>query len=176
MKIIFLDIDGVLNCRPKNPKDKWPDFNPNDERAYGLNPELAKNLKLILDKTGAKIVVSSSWRNFDDYIPWDMEGSWREKLAGMVGIKKDGLFVGDTPSLATTKMVIDGKSEYVLRGLEIKKWIEDNAKEDIKFCVLDDETVDIVSVIDRKFIVKTNRRDGLTRRDAEKAISILNGE
>ena len=32
------------------------------------------------------------------------------------------------------------------------------------------------SVIDRKFVIKTNRRDGLTRKDAEKAISILNGE
>ena len=181
MKIIFLDIDGVLNCLPDKPKDRWPDFHSHDERAYGLNPELAENLKYILDKTDAKIVVSSSWRHFEDYIPWQKDGDWREILSKMVGRRKEEMFIGDTPSLSTQKMTIDGESEYVLRGLEIKKWVMDNAKmltsePGLRMCVIDDETVDIVSVIDDRFVVKTNRRDGLTRKDADRAISILNGE
>ena len=179
MKIIFLDIDGVLNCLPDKPREKWPDFHTHDERAYGLNPELVKNLKYVLDKTDAKIVVSSSWRHFDDYIPWEKNGDWREKLANIVGRKKDELFIGDTPSLHTQKMVDDGEGEYTLRGREIKKWVDDNmemlkSEPNLRMCVIDDETIDIVSIIDRKFVVKTNRREGLTRKDADKAISILN--
>lgn len=52
MKIIFLDIDGVLNVYPQG----------HDEYGAIFHPHLVENLKLILDQTGAKIVVSSTWR------------------------------------------------------------------------------------------------------------------
>lgn len=47
MKIIFLDIDGVLNY--ENSKSK-------------VEEEKVKLLKEIVDKTGAEIVLSSDWR------------------------------------------------------------------------------------------------------------------
>lgn len=54
MKIIFLDIDGVLNY--ENSKNK-------------VEEEKVKLLKEIVDRTGAEIVLSSDWRywlNTDD--------------------------------------------------------------------------------------------------------------
>ena len=52
-KVIFLDIDGVLNCgRTPNPR-KFP---------YVVDTRLLSRLKKLLDRTGAKIVLSSSWR------------------------------------------------------------------------------------------------------------------
>ena len=53
MKIIFLDIDGVLNnTHTKNPR-KFP---------YIVEPELIERLKRLLAATGAQIVLSSTWR------------------------------------------------------------------------------------------------------------------
>jgi hypothetical protein len=53
MKIIFLDIDGVLNC------DKTP--NPR-EFPYIVDKKLLERLKRLLERTKAKVVLSSSWR------------------------------------------------------------------------------------------------------------------
>jgi hypothetical protein len=53
MKIIFLDIDGVLNCdKTPNPR-KFP---------YIVDKKLLERLKRLLERTKAKVVLSSSWR------------------------------------------------------------------------------------------------------------------
>jgi HAD domain in Swiss Army Knife RNA repair proteins len=53
MKVIFLDIDGVLNCvKTRNPR-KFP---------YVVDRRLLRRLTRLLDRTGAKVVLSSSWR------------------------------------------------------------------------------------------------------------------
>jgi len=53
MKIIFLDIDGVLNCDTTPNPRKFP---------YIVDKKLLARLKKLLDRTGAKVVLSSSWR------------------------------------------------------------------------------------------------------------------
>lgn len=50
-KIIFLDIDGVIATPETIIRGAW-----------GLTPECQKKLGKIIEKTNAKIVVSSSWR------------------------------------------------------------------------------------------------------------------
>lgn len=53
MKIIFLDIDGVLNCdKTRNPR-KFP---------YVVDPKLLARLKRVMKATEAKVVLSSAWR------------------------------------------------------------------------------------------------------------------
>jgi hypothetical protein len=53
MKIIFLDIDGVLNCdETPNPR-KFP---------YIIDKKLLTRLRNLLERTNAKVVLSSSWR------------------------------------------------------------------------------------------------------------------
>jgi hypothetical protein len=53
MRVIFLDIDGVLNCdRTPNPR-KFP---------YIVDKRLLARLKKLLRRTRAKVVLSSSWR------------------------------------------------------------------------------------------------------------------
>src|SRR6185437_6457702 len=52
-RIIFLDIDGVLNCkRTPNPR-KLP---------YVVDPPLLQRFKRLLDQTRAEVVLSSTWR------------------------------------------------------------------------------------------------------------------
>jgi hypothetical protein len=54
MKVIFLDIDGVLNCRKTPNPRKLP---------YVIDRGLLKRLTRLLERTGAKVVLSSTWRN-----------------------------------------------------------------------------------------------------------------
>ena len=51
-KIIFLDIDGVLNLISQG----------HDEFGDIFHPHLVENLKHIIETTGAEIVISSTWR------------------------------------------------------------------------------------------------------------------
>jgi histidinol phosphatase-like enzyme len=53
MKVIFLDIDGVLNC------DKTP--NPRN-LPYIVDKKLLARLCELLQRTKAKVVLTSSWR------------------------------------------------------------------------------------------------------------------
>ena len=53
MKVIFLDIDGVLNCKNTPNPRKFP---------YIVDPKLLKRFKRLLQCTGAKVVLSSTWR------------------------------------------------------------------------------------------------------------------
>jgi HAD domain in Swiss Army Knife RNA repair proteins len=53
MDVIFLDIDGVLNCDDTPNPRKFP---------YVVDPHLLSILEGLLVRTGAIVVLSSSWR------------------------------------------------------------------------------------------------------------------
>ena len=53
MKVVFLDIDGVLNC------DKTP--NPRN-LPYIVDKKLLARLRKLVQRTRAKVVLTSSWR------------------------------------------------------------------------------------------------------------------
>jgi hypothetical protein len=53
MKIIFLDIDGVLNCKATPNPRKFP---------YIVDPRLLNRLQRLLERTEAEVVLSSTWR------------------------------------------------------------------------------------------------------------------
>ena len=81
MKVLFTDIDGVLNCRNTHNPRKLP---------YVVDPQLVVRFKEVIAATKAKIVLSSTWRYdpaglfsarywgipFDDVLP-DMPGQPR---------------------------------------------------------------------------------------------------
>lgn len=56
MKVIFLDVDGVLNKR-----SDWEVISP-ELGPYRLNSVLVERVNKIIDDTGAVIVLSSTWR------------------------------------------------------------------------------------------------------------------
>jgi hypothetical protein len=78
-KIIFLDIDGVLNVIPQG-HDKFGGI---------FHPHLVDNLTNIIKQTGADIVISSSWR-MNGLI--ELRAMWKER-------KLPGELVGVTPIL-----------------------------------------------------------------------------
>lgn len=159
-KILFLDIDGVLNCVYPTPSDdhEWVDL---DEWRYGLNPQLVARLRFIIANTNCKIVISSSWRHHTNYAPYQPDRNWRDVLAEMLGRTSDELYAGYTP--------IDFKGGR--RGVEINQWLSEHQVN--AYCVVDDETIDIVGYVDDRFIVKTDMKVGMTPDDAKKIVSIL---
>ena len=70
MKVLFLDIDGVLNSTAYRTEKLLND------RDYSvlIEPQKVANLRKIVDVTGAQIVLSSSWNKFWDYDPVDNAG------------------------------------------------------------------------------------------------------
>lgn len=172
-KILFLDIDGVLNYMPD--RESLLDLKINlgydkfQHEIYGFSERLVNYLRMIIDATDCKIVFSASWRYFKDHY---IEGSdWRKTLADLLVVDQS-IFIGNTPDISSG-WDIGGVSRR--RGSEIKMWIDCNTEPGkYKFCVIDDEIGDIISVLPKKNVVHTDMRVGLTQNDVEEAIRILN--
>lgn len=63
MKILFLDIDGVVNSA----QFVKSEFEKNGKGGtVGIDPRLADIIKMIIFTTGCEVVLSSSWRLWDD--------------------------------------------------------------------------------------------------------------
>lgn len=153
MKIIFLDVDGVLNCATT-------------ERRLTSNPafpfiDTRKVLRLreILEKTSTHLVLSSSWREgaFAHASVSDKQ-AYLELRAEFRRLRCP-LWIDCTP-------IMPG-----IREEEIKKWLERHP-EVIDFVVLDDVGVEFDELKDR--LVLTNWQTGLDKVAANKVIELLN--
>lgn len=156
-KILFLDIDGVLN------------FYEATARCgiyIGIEDEKVALLKKIVDATEAKIVLSSTWR-----LGIDNKGHRLEKHVPYLKKKlgKYGLEIYD-------KTPVCGKNSNH-RGQEINSWLKSHP-EIKEWVVLDDEWfIDFNQYDIAPHLVQTYfYGSGLTEDDVEKAIKILNGE
>ena len=116
MKIIFLDIDGVLNCENAYRKGEcnytkwnWEDGTEDHHQSFcSWSKEL---LNKLIDETGAKIVISSTWRSSGvDFMRkvWELEGM-------------HGEIIGITPNFRSYKINIP-------RGIEIQHYLEEELK------------------------------------------------
>lgn len=169
-KVIFLDIDGVLN----SDRTLYEDIS--------LEDDLILNLKEIVDKTEAKIILSSSWRLSTEAIAKFMDTLDKFGLA-ISGMTCDGVDLDwlEKYKFDTTKKYLDTKFDYDEnkqikithdRGAEIFKWLHDH--DDCAYVILDDEIEDIKPYFNESVIVKTSYKTGLTKEDVKKAIQILN--
>lgn len=163
-KVVFLDIDGVLNT-------KWwytqMDRNtPKDKYGYAFDPNAVANLKKIIDETGADIVISSSWKSFGIS---ELEDMWQDR-----GLP--GKLIGITPNTVSDEMLLnadlDNMELFSIRGTEIKEWLTKHGKHVSHYAIIDD--MDNMLTEQRLHFVKTDPEIGITVEDAEKAIMILN--
>lgn len=151
MKIIFLDIDGVLNS------GKTVVRSP--QGYIGIADNLVTKLRKIVKATGANIVLSSSWR--ESFLKQDLDGKYLKRKLGYKGLK----------IFSTTEL-----PQHSDRGLEICHWLENNRNLGIThFCILDDEFIQIFDYHKlTPYLVHTDCTEGLTAELVKKAISILN--
>lgn len=133
MRVIFLDIDGVLNadCDFGGRSKPNPFVISDDGKQYcGICRTHVKHLKNIVDKTGAKIVLVSSWKtDYEDFLKHGYKNRVGKYLYNK--LKKHGLQIMDT----TLKYDFSFGNN---RGYEIRQWLEDHPEVD-SWVVLDDE-------------------------------------
>ena len=157
-KIIFLDIDGVLNSFiffKERYKEKQ-----NDIYRYlfnSIDDEAVKKLQKIIEETNAEIVVSSMWRlyNYDNL----------KKILKEKGLKAN--IIDKTPSCKT------------FRGVEIYEWIRNNidyleidcASNFKNYVILDDD--DDMLLRQKNNFVQTTHEFGLTEEEVKKVVEIL---
>lgn len=156
MKIVFLDVDGVLNSQRIANRIGWGGHFDESEEATHDNVKwgqsLVDNLKEIVQKTGAQIVISSTWRKFFSI----------QKFKDMFAVYN----FNDAPVIDKTP------GGYANRGLEINRWLADNPS--VTGYVILDDYPDFLPE-QNVFYVETDPEIGLTEQDRDRAIQILNG-
>lgn len=158
-KIIFLDVDGVLNSESffiqEEQKQKIK-----VNQGLSIDFKKVKLLNKIVEATGAKIVISSTWRlNHYDLLL---------SLFSTYGFK--GEILGKTEK---------GHCFNCVRGNLILQWMKTNENligipyyNYYNYVILDDST-DML-YWQRNNFVNINNKIGLNKRNARKAIKILN--
>lgn len=154
MKIIFLDIDGVLN---------YENCTARCGMYYGIEDDKVTLLKQVVDATGAKIVLSSTWR---------------------LGMNNGGHRLAEHAVYMNEKFSAQGLEIYDVteelhrggdfRGEEINEWLSRHP-DVTEWVVLDDEWFWDFNQYDiRQHLVHTSQYLGLTDEDVKEAIDILN--
>ncbi len=166
MRVIFLDIDGVLNadwdfggkCKPT------PYVIQNGIKYDGICKTHLTVLKEIVDRTDAKIVLVSSWK-------WDYE-QYKGRRFNTAGkylnkkIRKAGLDIYDTT------LRYDYDEDGQSRGREIKEYLREHPEVD-GYVILDDEMWRDYDEELKAHLCRTNPKCGLV--DAEYPVYILTG-
>jgi len=169
MKILFLDIDGVLNCTEtfRRRHAAWLETKEptKDPLRFGwpmghLDEDLIPLLNSICEQTDCNIVISSTWR----------------KLAELNDLKR---WLNQKGFLYPEK-IIDITPTFNLRvsenqrGVEIQAWLDTNKDKGISaYCILDDDGFDIVNIHPFNY-VPTRFCDGITIEEVKLAIAMLN--
>lgn len=166
MKIIFLDIDGVISTQKSN---------------YTLDKDACDLLGKIIDATDARIVISSSWRKntvedtksyfttIGHFVPFLFP--YADRIIGV--------------TIRAYAYIMQGVHLGIPRGVEIKQWIDthihsDNGKDwyykeigvDFNYVILDDDSDMLLEQAEH--FIKTDTYLGLSENDVEQAIKILN--
>lgn len=152
MKLIFLDVDGVLNCVTTTDIVRGA----NGIRYDGVDSDKIELLKEIIDKTDANIILSSTWRLHDEFV---------DHLEKRLGFKYHTRIKGHTPTAYRRR------GSYSERCDEIKKWFEENEAPD-NYIILDDIDYKMNEYFGDHYF-QTDANIGLTKEIADKCIERL---
>ncbi len=157
MKIVFLDFDGVINSR------KW--FNSLHDKSKEdalilvetdeiFDPSAVELINQLIEKTEAKVVVSSSWR-----INHTLEEL--NKILKEFGARFEAIDV-------TLRL-------YEERGIEIQTYLDylSSKNENVESFVIIDDDSDMAHFRNTKHFIKTTFQDGFTEWHLEEALKVL---
>ena len=162
-KILFLDIDGVLNSfdnsNSRSLLYKLSDDNKSrDEFGRLFDERCVRWLTYIVEMTDCKIVISSTWRKSGLIV---MKEMWEKR-------KLPGEVIDITP-LEPNEKLINLYGEYdVDRGYEIQEWLDKNKWN--SYCIVDD----YYGMLEHQNFVETRGREGLTKDTSLLIIEYLN--
>jgi hypothetical protein len=147
--VLFCDFDGVLNSA------RWIHTvrhreSRSDRMVREIDPANVGYLNQLIDRSGARVVISSSWRKLGDYDPQLFQIELQTR--GFIG-----QVIGCTPTFGTE------------RGHEIQKWIDDNGHTG-PFVILDDSS-DMAHLM--PYLVRTKWEFGLQQEHVDQALEVL---
>ena len=154
-KVLFLDIDGVLN-------PKWWIRKPVvDIYGYDFDAEPVANLEKIIAETGADIVISSSWKCMGLS---KLQRMWKDRgLPGKV--------VDVTPDFMSDELLMNeelGNMDHLCnRGCEIKGWLMQHKDEEVQYVIIDD--MDDILPEQQAYFIQTDPGIGISDIDVMKA-------
>lgn len=146
-KILFLDIDGVLNTDRQQWYCQMNSIAPVDKFGYAFDSKAVENLATILEETGAEIVISSSWKFLGLQT---LQKMWKDR-------NMPGTILDITP---------DGDN----KGLKIDEWLLKHEGQVSGYAIIDDEND--MQPEQQGHFVQTNPQFGITLKDAERVITI----
>lgn len=151
LKIIFLDIDGVMNSTYNTFQFRKNNSPEADRYGTVFDPKCVENLRKIIEATGADIVISSSRKKNLTY--QQILQFWRDRnLPG---------FVTDvTPNISKD------------RGDEIEAWLK-QCREEVQYSIIDDLDASNFYSSHESHLVVVDNYHGLDDDAAQKAIHIL---
>ena len=166
MKIIFLDIDGVLNSRKYiiEHKDELKD------RIHVIDPSKVEMIRKLIDKhDDLRIVISSSWRkrNVQDTVEFLLKHGLESITDAIIGV--------------TPRSICGGRGEEI-------KWFIDNVNSDKigdfirepfeidDYVIIDDDDFDLLDYQKDTHLLKTTFEDGLDYEDTLIAECMLYGK
>ena len=155
MKVIFLDIDGVLVTRNSI---KYQHINFPEEKSIMFGRKAVNNLNKLIKITKAKIVISSTWRllhSIEDL----------RKIFDKEGVK--GEIVSTT---SIDRVTIE---EDIPRGKKITDWLDNNTNIEQYVIIDDDVQADCIQFHPNN-CVETSYKRGLAPEDRfNEALAIL---
>ena len=150
MRVIFLDVDGVLNNRHTRvtTSDGW----------CFVDDHIVARLKRLLNLSGARIVLSSTWRE-----GWHQEDESKNDISFIELRDKFNQFGIE---------IFDRTGEMRMhRWQSIKEYMERPREDPIEHYVIIDDWDDMGEYSDH--LVWTNPSAGLTEADVQEALRIL---
>ena len=155
-KILFLDFDGVMDTQRYCEVCSRAGLPEADRHGTVFDPQCVESLRLIIEHTGADIVVSSSWIYVMSLRQlWDM---WADR-------QLPGRVIDTTPAAPDSRK----------RGDDIAYWLQE-CRETCQYAIIDDmeERNFNSNQLDHLFVVDAYH--GLDKATAQRIIEHLNDE
>ena len=155
MKVIFLDVDGVLNT---------PSSESRCGEYIGIDDEKVEKLKKIVEKTKTEIVLISTWKKY-----WRKEEKLKPLQDYSANYLDEKLAKQGLKAIDKTKDKADGR--YLSRGEGILEYVYRNNVEN--YIILDDCQFDYDGCDLTDNYIKTNQIEGLSEQQVKAACETL---
>lgn len=159
MKVLFLDVDGVLNSNRRRLEIGSGEY---------LDEEKVKLLSAIVRQTGAAVVLHSGWRFWFNEA---LEPVRREAVNLSSLLAKYGVRIYDKTPDFSNEPIRKAKKFSLVKADEILSWLENHSGVE-NYIVLDDLDLHNERLARRQ--IQTDSADGLTKGDVSRAVQMLN--
>lgn len=159
IKVIFLDIDGVLNSTKSILALGGAPHGILEEQKKYIDMIALGLLQRICMHENIKCVLSSTWRILNTY----------QEVGEFFNLP----IIGATPRGGILTMPSGFTMEIAsIRGMEVQRWLEENTQWDIQSYVILDDNSDFLDE-QKPYLVQTTYEEGLTFKDYLKLCELL---